>query len=112
LHKVVQWATSHRKPGDHRPDHGERAERYHAGNQQFDRWRNRCMLGPIGMSDGLRPDDFRAKLLGDREHTADWRVEKLQGDGEVDVAVFSGGDARQRAMRYAEREKEPTTKSS
>jgi hypothetical protein len=49
--------------------------------------------------------DFRAKLFRDREHAGDWRVEKLSDDGEtIEVAIFSGGDARQRAIRYADRE--------
>jgi hypothetical protein len=57
------------------------------------------------MSDGPTPDDFRAKVFRDRVHTGDWRVEKLLDDGESsEVATFSGGDARQRAIQYAERE--------
>jgi hypothetical protein len=57
------------------------------------------------MSGGPTPDDFRAKVFRDREHTGDWRVEKLDDDGESSlVAIFSGGDARQRAIRYAESE--------
>ena len=57
------------------------------------------------MSAGPSPDDFRAKVFRDREHAGDWRVEKLEDDGEsVLVAIFSGGDPRQRAIRYAERE--------
>ena len=57
------------------------------------------------MSDGPSADDFRAKLFRDREHTGDWRVERVCEDGEtIDVAIFSGGDARQRAIRYADRE--------
>jgi hypothetical protein len=56
------------------------------------------------MSDGPSPDDFRAKLFQDREHTGDWRVEKLQDDSEsIDVAIFSGSDAKARAIRYADR---------
>jgi hypothetical protein len=48
------------------------------------------------MSDGPGPDDFRAKVFRDREHTGDWRVEKLDDDGEsIEIAIFSGGDARQ-----------------
>jgi hypothetical protein len=63
------------------------------------------MTGQMQMKDGPSPDDFRAKLFRDREHTGDWRVEKLCEDGEsIDVAIFSGGDARQRAIRYADRE--------
>jgi len=54
---------------------------------------------------GPSPDDFRAKVFRDREHTGDWRVEKLCEDGKsIDVAIFSGGDARLRAIRYADRE--------
>ena len=57
------------------------------------------------MNDGPSPEDFRAKLFRDREHNGDWRVEKLCDDGEsIDVAIFSGGDARERAIRYADRE--------
>ena len=57
------------------------------------------------MTDGPIPDDFRAKVFRDRVHTGDWRVEKLEDDGEsISVAIFSGGDARQRAIRYADRE--------
>jgi hypothetical protein len=57
------------------------------------------------MNDGLTPDDFRAKVFRDRVHTGDWRVEKLDDDGEsTQIAIFSGGDARQRAIRYADRE--------
>jgi hypothetical protein len=54
---------------------------------------------------GPAPDDFRAKVFRDREHAGDRRVEKLCEDGEsIEVAFFSGGDARQRAIRCADRE--------
>ena len=33
------------------------------------------------MSGGPSPGDFRAKVFRDREHTGDWRVEKLDEDG-------------------------------
>jgi hypothetical protein len=57
------------------------------------------------MNDGPTLDDFRAKVFRDRKHTGDWRVEKLLDDGESsEVAIFSGGDARQRAVRHADRE--------
>jgi hypothetical protein len=46
-----------------------------------------------------------AKVFGDREHPSDWLVGKLCDDGEsIEVAIFSGGDERQRALRYADRE--------
>ena len=54
---------------------------------------------------GPSPDDFRAKVFRDRIHPGDWRVEKLCEDGEsIEIAIFSGGYARQRAIRYANRE--------
>jgi hypothetical protein len=57
------------------------------------------------MSDRPTPDDFRAKVFRDREYTGDWRVEKLNDNGEsYDVAIFSGAQARERAIRYADRE--------
>jgi hypothetical protein len=56
------------------------------------------------MSDGPIADDFRAKVFRDREHSGNWRVEKMDDDGGFEVAIFSGEDARQRAIRYADRE--------
>ena len=56
------------------------------------------------MSDGPTPDDFRAKLFRDRKHTGDWRVEKMDEDGSSEIAIFSGPGARERAIRYADRE--------
>jgi hypothetical protein len=54
---------------------------------------------------GPSADDFRATVFRDRERTGDWRVERLCKDGEsIEVAIFSGGDARLRAIRYADRE--------
>jgi hypothetical protein len=53
------------------------------------------------MSNGPTLDDFRAKVFRDRVRAPDWRVEKLEDDGET---VFSGGDARESAIRYADRE--------
>ena len=55
------------------------------------------------MSDGPTPDDFRAKVFRDRKHTEDWRVEKMDEDGSSEIAIFSG-PARERAVRYADRE--------
>src|SRR4051794_32883308 len=46
-------------------------------------------------------DDLRVKVFRDREHAGDWRVEKI--DGGIELALFSGGDARQRAISYADR---------
>src|SRR3954447_20611771 len=52
---------------------------------------------------GPTADDLRAKVFGDREHEGDWRVEKMDDDSGIELALFSGGDARQRAISYADR---------
>ena len=51
-------------------------------------------------------NDLRANVFRDRdgEYPDDWRVEKTDEDGGCEVAVFSGGDAQQRAIRHADRE--------
>jgi hypothetical protein len=46
-------------------------------------------------------DDLRAKVFRDREHPGDWRVEKMDDDGGIELALFE--DARQRAISYADR---------
>ena len=48
-------------------------------------------------------EDLRAKVFRDREREGDWRVEKMDDDGGIELAQFSGGDARQRAITYADR---------
>jgi hypothetical protein len=61
--------------------------------------------GDAILTDHPTPEDFRAKVFRDRKHAGDWRDEKQLEDGESsEVAIFSGGDARQRAIRYADRE--------
>src|SRR5438270_12116895 len=53
---------------------------------------------------GPTPDDLRAKVFEDRETPGNWRVEKMDEDGGYDVVkVFTGPDAREQAIRYAER---------
>jgi hypothetical protein len=52
---------------------------------------------------GPTADDLRAKVFRDREHSGDWRVEKMDEDGGIELALFSGDDARQRAISYADR---------
>lgn len=49
-------------------------------------------------------DDLRPRLFRDRVHNGDWRIEKEDADGDCEIALFSGPDARERAIRYAERE--------
>lgn len=56
------------------------------------------MSGPI-------PEDLRAKVFEDRITPGNWRVEKMDDDGGYEVVkVFAGPDAREQAIRYAERE--------
>jgi hypothetical protein len=44
-------------------------------------------------------------VLEDRETPGNWRVEKMEEDGGFEVVkVFTGPDARQHAIQYAERE--------
>ena len=46
----------------------------------------------------------RAKVFEDREAPGDWRVERVDDDGGIEVAIFGGPNARERAIRYADRE--------
>jgi hypothetical protein len=45
-----------------------------------------------------------AKVFEDRRRPGDWRVEWLDDDGAVEVAIFFGPNARERALRYADRQ--------
>jgi hypothetical protein len=45
-----------------------------------------------------------AKVFEDRVIPGDWRVEWIDDDGGVEVAIFSGPNARERALRYADRQ--------
>jgi hypothetical protein len=47
---------------------------------------------------------LRAKVFEDREFPGDWRVEEMDKDGGSEVGVFGGPNARERALRYADRE--------
>jgi hypothetical protein len=44
--------------------------------------------------------DLRAKVFEDRITHGEWRVEKTDDDGGIEVAVFGGPNARWRAIRY------------
>jgi hypothetical protein len=43
-----------------------------------------------------------AKVFEDRLTPGDWRVEWEDEDGGVEVTIFSGPDARERAIQYAD----------
>jgi hypothetical protein len=43
-----------------------------------------------------------AKVFEDRLVPGDWRVECEDDDGGVEVTIFSGPDARERAFQYAD----------
>ena len=45
-----------------------------------------------------------AKVFEDHEWPGDWRVERIDDDGGVEVAIFSGPYAREQALRYADRQ--------
>ena len=44
----------------------------------------------------------RAKVFEDRIYPGNWRVEWEDDDGGVEVTIFSGPDARDRAFQYAD----------
>jgi hypothetical protein len=43
-----------------------------------------------------------AKVFEDRQSPSDWRVEKFDDDGGVEVTIFGGPNARQRAIQYSD----------
>ena len=45
-----------------------------------------------------------AHLFQDRRVPGDWCVEWTDDDGAVEVAIFSGPNARERALAYADRQ--------
>ena len=54
-----------------------------------------------GRESALNPRQSPRQSFRDHEHTGDGRDEKLKEDGESsEVAIFSGGDERERAIRY------------
>jgi hypothetical protein len=48
-------------------------------------------------------DGMKAQLLEDRVTLGYRRVEREDEDGPIEVAIFSGPNARERAMRYVDR---------
>jgi hypothetical protein len=53
-------------------------------------------------SDHPNAGDIRAKAFQDREHPGVWRVEKMDENGGIEVAIFRGPRARERAVKYAD----------
>jgi len=45
-----------------------------------------------------------AKVFEDRLYPGDWRVEWVDDDGGVELAIFAGPNTRERALRYADRQ--------
>ena len=45
-----------------------------------------------------------AKVFEDRQSPGDWRVEWFDDNGGCEVAIFSCRNARERAIRYADRQ--------
>jgi hypothetical protein len=45
-----------------------------------------------------------AIIFPDRHYEDEWRVEWIDDDGGVEVAIFGGPKARERATRYADRQ--------
>jgi hypothetical protein len=69
--------------------------------QQLDAGRERIAIGVYGWSAA----GVSAAVFEDRETPGNWRVEKMDEDGGYEVVkVFTGPEARQQAIQYAERE--------
>jgi hypothetical protein len=47
-----------------------------------------------------------ALIFPDRLHLEEWRVEWVDDDGGIEVAIFAGPKARERALRYADQQYE------
>ena len=46
----------------------------------------------------------RAIVLSGSAFSEEWRVEWIDDDGGIEVAIFAGPKARERALRYANRQ--------
>ena len=45
-----------------------------------------------------------ARVFEDRLYPGDWRVEWFDDDGGCELAIFAGPNARERALKYADRQ--------
>jgi hypothetical protein len=46
----------------------------------------------------------QAKLFRDRAGLDEWRVERIDDEGDCEVTIFAGPGAEERARRFADRE--------
>jgi hypothetical protein len=46
----------------------------------------------------------QAKLFRDRKGRDEWRVERIDDEGDCEVTIFAGPGAEERARRFADRE--------
>jgi hypothetical protein len=51
-----------------------------------------------------QPDIAPAQVFEDRMYAGEWRVQWFDDHGGIEVAIFSGLKARERAIQYAERQ--------
>jgi hypothetical protein len=51
-----------------------------------------------------QPDTGPAYVFKDRNSPGDWRIEWINDEGDIEVAIFAGPKTRERALRYAERQ--------
>jgi hypothetical protein len=56
------------------------------------------------VSEMSQSDAEPARVFEDRMYPREWRVEWIDDDGGIEVAIFSGPRARERAIRYADRQ--------
>jgi hypothetical protein len=56
------------------------------------------------VSEMSQSDAEPARVFEDRMYPREWRVEWIDDDGGIEVAIFSGPRARGRAIRYADRQ--------
>ena len=56
------------------------------------------------MTQMSQPDTEPAHVFEERMYPGEWRVERAGENGRIEVTVFSGPNARERAFQYADRQ--------
>jgi len=56
------------------------------------------------MTKTIQPAAEPAIVFADRLYPGDWRIEWVDDDGGVEIAIFAGPNARERAIRYADQQ--------